>query len=342
VKGLLGNVGAALKSPIGRKESALEPEKGERLGFGCAGLMRIPARAERQGLLAAAFEQGIRHFDVARMYGLGAAEAELGRFAAGRREELSIATKFGIEASGAAGRLARVQAPARAALARFPRLRAAVKRRQDSFHEPRSYDVDGMRKSLETSLAELGTDYVDVLFIHGPEAGDQVDIEGLAVALEDLRHAGRIRAWGLAGNPRPCIALAEAMGEADIVLQVRDEIGESLLEQVSAATPLVTFGVLSPTLQRVLDRVGAGDSARAAWSEAVGRDCGDPDVVASLLLQDALDRNPDGAVLFSTTRPERIASAVAAARALGGEPEALAAFRRQVAAGLGGAGERDG
>src|SRR6185503_14619010 len=58
-----------------------------RLGFGCASLMRVPSRREREALLGEAFEQGIRHFDVARMYGLGAAESELGRFARGRREE---------------------------------------------------------------------------------------------------------------------------------------------------------------------------------------------------------------------------------------------------------------
>src|SRR5580704_5777538 len=94
-----------------------------RIGFGCAGLMREPSARKRQGLLAAAFDQGITHFDVARMYGLGAAEGELGRCARDRRDRVVIATKFGIEPASASGRLAHLQGPARWLLARYPALR---------------------------------------------------------------------------------------------------------------------------------------------------------------------------------------------------------------------------
>src|SRR5271167_1841892 len=97
-----------------------------RIGFGCAGLMREPSARKRQGLLAEAFDQGITHFDVARMYGLGAVEGELGRFARDRRDSIVIATKFGIEAASAPG-LARLQGPARWLLARYPVLRGYVK-----------------------------------------------------------------------------------------------------------------------------------------------------------------------------------------------------------------------
>ena len=51
------------------------------LGFGCAQLLRTSSAKQRQRILHAAYDAGIRHFDVARMYGLGAAERELGRFA---------------------------------------------------------------------------------------------------------------------------------------------------------------------------------------------------------------------------------------------------------------------
>ncbi len=170
-----------------------------RVGFGCAGLMRSASAKHRQRLLAVAFDQGIRYFDVARMYGLGAAERELGRFAGARRDEIVIATKFGI-AAATAGRLARLQSPARAAIARLPAVRAAVKRRAHVFHQPRCYDTATLSASLETSLKEIGTDYVDVLFIHGPAPDDILDLAELSGALDELRRIGRVRAWGFAGD----------------------------------------------------------------------------------------------------------------------------------------------
>jgi hypothetical protein len=44
----------------------------------------------------------------------------------------------------------------------------------------------------------------------------------------------------------------------------------------------------------------------------VGRDRGDPDVVAALLLRLAAQANPDGVVLFSSIRPERVQQAAVA------------------------------
>jgi hypothetical protein len=44
----------------------------------------------------------------------------------------------------------------------------------------------------------------------------------------------------------------------------------------------------------------------------VGRDCGDPEVVAGLLLRLAARANPSGVVLFSSIRPERVRQAAAA------------------------------
>jgi hypothetical protein len=282
--------------------------------------MQVPSRGARRRLLGEAFEQGVRYFDVARMYGLGAAEGELGSFARGRREELTIATKFGIDPGAGVGRLARFQAPARAALARMPRLRAAVKRRQSSFHQARRYDGAGARVSLEKSLRELGTDYVDVFFVHGPEAGDEVDLEGIGATMGELRQAGLIRAWGFAGDPGPCIRLGEATADKQIVLQIRDEIFSSFLSKVPPGTPVVSFGVIGEAARRACDLLDAS-----------------AEEVAALLLQDAIERNAGGRVLFSTTRPERIRAAVDAAAALPGQAaqERLARFRERVGAGLG-------
>jgi len=310
---------------IGPGEGRLERKARQpRLGFGCAGLMRLPSRRGRQRLLGEAFERGLTHFDVARMYGLGMAEAELGRFARGRRDEITIATKFGIEPG--VPRLARLQAPARAAIARMPALRAALKQRGEGPREPRRYDARAARRSLETSLGELQTDYVDYFFVHDPAPGDAVDLDGLAELFEDLGQRGVVRAWGISGDPDPCVSLTRESGAT--VLQVRDEILAPVQPPDSVAET-IGFGVLARPLARIQEHLAAAPERRAHWRSKVGRDCARPEVLASLLLQDALERNRSGAVLFATTRHERIGPAVAAAEAASRELDrtALGAFR---------------
>jgi hypothetical protein len=291
-----------------------------RLGFGCAGLMQSPEASHRQLLLGEAYEGGIRHFDVARMYGLGVAEAELGKFARGRRDELVIATKFGIEPSAAARRLAPLQAPARRLVKRSPTLRLLLRRREGALHVSGKYSAAKARSSLEHSLRALGTDYVDFFFVHGPEPSDSIAMDELGAELEQLRNAGKIGAWGIAGDPAVCHSLAQSSERAP-VLQVSD----SLLAPASFPPdrePTISFGILSGALGRVSSHLASNPEKRREWQVSVGVDCGDPIALAPLLLRDALDRNEKGVVLFSTTNPDRIAAALTAAGA-GGDLDAL-------------------
>jgi len=301
-----------------------------RLGFGCAGLMQLPSRRARQRLLGEAFERGIDHFDVARMYGLGMAEAELGRFAIGRRrEQITIATKFGIDAGSP--RLARLQAPARLALAKVPALRDAARRRAVGPRERRRYDAAGARASLETSLRQLGSDHVDLFFVHDPGPSDEVDLEGIGELCEELVARGTVRAWGISGDPDPCLALAGA----GTVLQVREDVFAPVGDP-AALPPRIGFGILAAALPRI-QRHLVDDGRRRRWSAATGRDCGRADVLAALLLRDALERNRGGGVLFATTRRGRLgaAAALAAQVSSGSEEPALEAFRECVRADFG-------
>ncbi len=302
--------------------------------------MREPSRRRRQRILAAAFEQGIRHFDVARMYGLGAAEAELGRFARCQRDQLVIATKFGIEPSGASGRLGRLQGPARAVLARCPPLRARVKRRSAAFHQPRSYDVESARRSLERSLRELGTDHVDLYFLHGPAADDAIDLPGLCAYLEDARRAGSLRAWGLAGEYDACLEISRSLPE-QTVLQVRYDVFARSAAPTAALGAPITFGVLGDPLQRISAHLAGSPAVRARWAQEIGSDCADSRTLASLLLREALSANRRGVVLYSTTRPSRLAGIDSVVRDARESAPALNSLRRLVdhelrAAGTGG------
>lgn len=304
-----------------------------RIGFGCAGLMREPSARKRQALLAEAFDQGINHFDVARMYGLGAAEKELGNFARGRREHIVIATKFGIEPASAPGRLAHLQGPVRRLLARYPALRRYVKRHSDDLHRRRRYDATAARTSLQTSLRELQIDYVDLLFIHDPSPVDEVDIPGICAYMEEAQKAGLVRAWGVAGERDPCARIGHLLPKTT-VLQTRDDVLSRASPLPRNLEPLVTFGVLGEALDRITRYICASPERRAQWSEALNLDCSSSQALAALLLREALDVNRRGVVLFSTTRPERLRglAAIAAAAMNTDDEPMLAEFRRQVRA----------
>jgi hypothetical protein len=308
----------------------LTPElRSTRVGFGCAGLMRDPSRKGREAVLAVAFEQGIRHFDVARMYGLGMAERELGRFAAPRRDELVLVSKFGIEAAAAPAGLARLQAPARRLLARYPALRSFVKRRSQTLHSAGRYDPQSAQRSLETSLRELGTDHLDLFLLHDPPPSQTIALDELGAYLESARAAGYIKAWGVAGE-REGSEHVEGGLPGSSVLQVRHDIFAAPRGGPGEGKGLITFGVLSGALERIVSHVGATPEQRVRWSEQVGVDCADPQATATLLIACALRANPDGVVLISTTKPRRLIGLDRLASGTLARQDSLTAFERLV------------
>ena len=62
-------------------------------------------RSQSLRTIAAALDGGITHFDLARLYGYGEAEALVGEALAGQRDRVVIASKFGLSATRAAGAL---------------------------------------------------------------------------------------------------------------------------------------------------------------------------------------------------------------------------------------------
>jgi D-threo-aldose 1-dehydrogenase len=168
-----------------------------RLAFGCAPVMgRV---GERQGLraMADAYSSGVTHFDVARSYGYGNAERVLGRFIRDKRDRVTVTTKFGIVPSSLRPwhRIARPLVRMAAGALPLTRL---VRRATHGLLAERNFEVDYARRCLETSLRELGTDYVDIWLLHEPVLELIADAQGLQRFIEDSIAAGRLRAWGLA------------------------------------------------------------------------------------------------------------------------------------------------
>jgi D-threo-aldose 1-dehydrogenase len=295
-----------------------------RIGFGCASLMRLPSARQRRNLIAAAIDAGLTHFDVARMYGLGAAETELGRALQGRRGQVTIATKFGIDAAGALRWLGRWQAPARALIARSSATRTAVRGRRDLFASPRVYDMAHARDSLDTSLRKLSVDHVDILFLHDPRLQDEVDA-GLGAFLEEARAAGKIRAWGMS---------IDSPSNADVVSRLPDhgivQLRHDVLADTQSRPRSIAFGVLSahPIISAWLSET---PEVRRRWSELIGADPLEDDLLAKLLVSHTLEQDGVTASLYSTTQVLRLAVAGSVMQSEV-PPDALEGFARCLAA----------
>ena len=295
-----------------------------RVGFGCAGIMRIPSARERRNLVASAIGAGLRHFDVARLYGLGAAEAELGRALRGRRDEVTIATKFGLDAPGAVRWLGRLQAPARAVLARSSATREAVRGRRERFVSPRVYDAAKARHSLDTSLRQLSLDYVDIFFLHDPRPQDNVDGAALEAFLKEARAAGKIRAWGMSLDDPSGLDVLSRLSDSGIA-QLRHDV----LSDIRQRPRSIAFGALSahPLISRWLSQV---PDARLRWTETIGADPLEHDLLAKLLLEHTLAQEQVMASLYSTTQPSRL-GVPAAVMQSPSPPSQLDAFSRLLA-----------
>lgn len=251
-----------------------------RLGFGTASLHHLSGPRERSGLLEAAAEAGLTHFDTAPLYGFGLAEAEIGRVL-GHDHRITVATKVGLYPPGGAGQ-SRFQMLARKALGKLaPTLSRA---RAD-------YSVRRAEQSLTGSLRRLGREIVDVLLVHEPQRG-LLDTDEWAAWLAREKARGRCRATGVAGEADLVRPLMGA-GFVDVV-QTRDPVPADIVAG-SEGRPIISYGCLG---------------ARA-FSD--GRATAD-------LVREALGRNPAGTVLVATRREDRIAGfraaldSVAAAR----------------------------
>jgi hypothetical protein len=301
------------------------------LGFGCSALIGGRTTAESTRLLEAAYDSGIRHFDVARAYGTGDAEAALGRFARRRRDEVTIATKFGISPPRSSASLSVAKQIVRPALRRSRTLLGVARRH--ARHAVRSglfTPADAVR-SLAVSLEQLGSPYVDAFLLHDCTADDWAQ-QGLLEVLEQCVGDGRVRSYGTAtGFPQTTALLAG--GPAPAVVQFDSDVISGHAERIAGglggATP-ITYGCLSGALPRLQRWLADEPPLRAEWSLALDVDLGASDELAALLLAHAAMVNPRGITLFSAGIPDRIHRNVAAVSEARFAPEQLEQFAHRV------------
>lgn len=292
------------------------------VGFGCAGLFRIPQRNARRLTLDAVFDAGIRHFDVAPMYGLGLAEAELGSFLRRHRTDVTVTTKFGIEPTFISKGIAQVQRPMRAYLAKRPGVSEELKvagkgPRSGSFgrllYASPGYHRQSAQTGLERSLKALETDYIDIFLLHDPIGDLILEAPSLIEYLDEQCRSGRIRCWGVTGESSQLSGIMRVLGHAPVIQFQDDIFDRPLTDDYLSNGAWITYGALAralPLLRRFLAQ--SVDSSRV-WSERLQMDLAEEATLPKMLLSAALRRNLAGPVLFSTTRAERARVAVDAA-----------------------------
>ena len=142
------------------------------LGLGCMGMSEVYGPvddAESTTVLARALELGVTFFDTADIYGAGHNEELVGKFvsqlAPDHRDELVLATKFGIRAVVGGGEVRVDGSPAY------------------------------VRQAVDASLARLGVDVIDLYYLHRRDPN--VPIEDTVGAMAELIDAGKVRHLGL-------------------------------------------------------------------------------------------------------------------------------------------------
>lgn len=299
------------------------------LGFGCASLGSRVSAADGARALAAALDAGVTWIDLAPVYGGGAAEEIAAGVIRGRRDRVQIASKAGLAlAGGTGGGLRRHLMPlARKAIGLLgagaaAKLRGAAPKANARL--PLTPEL--LATSLEASLRRLGTDHLDLFALHGVTA-EEVGREEILRALGDLRAAGKVRAFAVAGDQA---AAAAALAHPYCVLQLPlpplatpgDAAGEAagvqLLARARAAGKgLVTHSVFGPG--------GPGPALQAAIAARRGAPVSGAET-AGLLMARAFALNPEGVVLVSMfSDGSRAANLAAAARPVGADPLAASA-----------------
>jgi aryl-alcohol dehydrogenase-like predicted oxidoreductase len=181
--------------------------------------------------LARALECGITFFDTSSAYGDGHSEELIGQAFQAQRERVVLATKAGYE----------------------------------SWDRPPDFSAAAVVASAEASLRRLRTDRIDVFQIHNAPL-EALKAYALRAGLEDLRKAGKIRAWGASTkSPAESIEVMRALDPA--VVQVNFNMMD---------VRAVTSGLLAEAARRGVAVIARTPLCFGFLSGAIGRDTAFP------------------------------------------------------------------
>lgn len=146
-------------------------------------------------MVNAAIDVGIDFFDTADIYGSTKSEEFLGRALGRRRDNVNVATKFGM----------------------------AVDEKRRGAHP------DYLRRAVEDSLRRLGTDHIDLYQLHEPDPS--VPIADTLGALDGLARAGKVREIGCSQFSAAQLAEAQSAAAPNAAHFVSVQLEYSLLHR---------------------------------------------------------------------------------------------------------------
>ncbi len=277
------------------------------IGLGCNNFGMRVGRKETDAVVGAALDAGITLFDTADIYGGTKSETYLGAALGSRRDEIVLATKFGVPYEGHQG----------GATAGY------------------------IRTALDDSLGRLGTDRIDLYQLHAPDR--KTPLAETLGTLAELVAEGKIREFGCSNFDGPLLREAEgavAKGAPgfvsvqnqynvlfrepeDEVLGVCERAGLAFLPFFPLASGLLSgkyrAGEAPPEGTR-LAAMGDGASSqlsderlsKVAKLEALAQ--GEGHTVLELSIAWLLSHHPVASVIAGATKPEQVAANVAAAQ----------------------------
>jgi D-threo-aldose 1-dehydrogenase len=263
-----------------------------RVGFGTASLHHILDLRAKLKLLNTAYDSGIRYFDTAPLYGHGEAEKVLGQFVRGNRSQSTLvcATKVGLVPN------VLIEKDPKLLLyyIALRKITTSTRLLKSSFWQPnRDYSSQYLVNRVESSLRKMGLDCLDIVLLHEPTMRDLEETENITEAVLSLKKRGLVRAFGISSQIAPSQSFKRALPDiADIIqiempLQPNDSDEKWIAENADA-----TFGHF-----RVLNSAKSAGSSDDRLRNAVAR---------------AVQLNPSGTILFSSTKNDHVESIVAA------------------------------
>ena len=173
------------------------------LGFGGASLTSMKSYTDVKDLLNTAYQEGIRHFDTAVLYGKGYSELIYGHFLKDKRQDVTITTKFGL-GNPSINQLIPIQVllPLNYYFSTLKKARTKTTLPlTDEPHQPVAYrqiDKALVEQSFKNSLKRLKTEYIDYYLLHEGLPHFLTD-EALSFLL-NLKKQGRVGAIGIGTN----------------------------------------------------------------------------------------------------------------------------------------------
>lgn len=304
-----------------------------KLGFGTSGLMGSALTDRgRVEILNLAFENGVRHFDTAPLYGQGEAERVVGLFLKNKRSEVTITSKFGLLPQ----RIPAVLRPLRP-LARYlnshlkpirpyvgsalQRIRRTTEVNTEEVEDVRavsssvlpqesSFKLEELESELNSSMAQLGVDHIDYYLFH--ECFDFDVSEALLASLNKLVRSGKIGSYGIATSLNETSKILNAHPEFDGVVQAG--FSTNLIENAgkSIASLFVHSAFRNEMFLQLCQLSDAQPNIIESMLQTLNLHNGLDNPPISICLNAALHDPAIGKLIFSSTKPEHIEQTVRA------------------------------